>query len=409
MTDEHSCHAFSINQVRADFPLLTAGGMTYLDNAATTQKPHAVLDALQHYYTHDNANVHRSAHSISARATEAFEGARSAIQTFINAPVRESVIFTRGTTEAINLVANSYGNTFKPNDEILLTAMEHHSNIVPWQLLAERTGAIIKTIPVTAAGELDMSVFEQRLSNRTRLVAVAHISNALGTINPIAELISKAHEQGAVVLVDGAQAMVHLPVDVQALDCDFYVFSGHKMLGPTGTGVLYGEQSLLQAMPPWQAGGEMIETVSFEQTTFNRLPYKFEAGTPDIAGAIGLGAAVKYLQNLDRSGVAAHEEKLMQLTVSGLNQLPGIRLIGTAANRAGAVSFVPKTGHPHDIGTLLNEQNIAVRTGHHCAMPLMASFNIPGTVRASLCLYNSEEEVDALVQGVDKACRLFGG
>lgn len=409
MTDEHSCHAFSINQVRADFPLLTAGGMTYLDNAATTQKPHAVLDALQHYYTHDNANVHRSAHSISARATEAFEGARSAIQTFINAPVRESVIFTRGTTEAINLVANSYGNTFKPNDEILLTAMEHHSNIVPWQLLAERTGAIIKTIPVTAAGELDMSVFEQRLSNRTRLVAVAHISNALGTINPIAELISKAHEQGAVVLVDGAQAMVHLPVDVQALDCDFYVFSGHKMLGPTGTGVLYGKQSLLQAMPPWQAGGEMIETVSFEQTTFNRLPYKFEAGTPDIAGAIGLGAAVKYLQNLDRSGVAAHEEKLMQLTVSGLNQLPGIRLIGTAANRAGAVSFVPKTGHPHDIGTLLNEQNIAVRTGHHCAMPLMASFNIPGTVRASLCLYNSEEEVDALVQGVDKACRLFGG
>ena len=408
MTDELKHHAFSINRVRADFPLLTAGGMTYLDNAATTQKPNAVLDALQHYYIHDNANVHRSAHNISARATEAFEGARSAVQAFIGADSRESVIFTKGTTEAINLVANSYGNTFKPNDEILLTTMEHHSNIVPWQLLAERTGALIKTIPITATGELDMSAFEQLLSKRVRLVAVAHISNVLGTINPIAELVAKAHEQGAVVLVDGAQAMVHLPVDVQALDCDFYVFSSHKMLGPTGTGVLYGKESLLQAMPPWQAGGEMIKTVSFEHTTFNSLPYKFEAGTPDIAGVIGLGAAVRYLQSLDRSGAAAHEEQLIQLALSELNQLSSIRLVGTAANRAGAVSFVPKTGHPHDIGTLLNKQSIAVRTGHHCAMPLMAALNISGTARASFCLYNTKEEVNALVQGVDKACLLLG-
>lgn len=410
----HSSAHFSAEVVRADFPLLASAmngqPLVYLDNAATTQKPKTVIDALRHYYEQDNANVHRSAHSLSDRATTAFEAARSAVQHLIHAPTRESVLFTRGTTESINLVANSYGGAeLGPGDEILLTAMEHHSNIVPWQMIAERTGARIKVVPVTESGELEIEVFNTLLSERTRIFGLVHVSNALGTINPVADLIAKAHEVGALVLVDGAQAMVHLPVDVQELDCDFYAFSGHKMLGPTGIGVLYGRQSLLEQMPPWQGGGEMIERVSFEATSWNRLPYKFEAGTPNIAGAIGLTAAVRYLQGLDFSAVKAHEDQLVQLAIAGLSQIAGIRLVGTANARAGVVSFLPEDGHPHDIGTLLNEQGIATRTGHHCAMPLMQMLGISGTVRASFCLYNTKVDVEYFIQAVRKACSLFGG
>jgi len=394
-----------IHQRRQDFPLLESYDGVYLDNAATTQKPHSVLDAVARYYQEQNANVHRSGHTLSALATASFEAARQTVSAWINAPNASSVIFTRGTTEAINLVAQSFGgHHFKPGDVILLTEMEHHSNIVPWQLIADRTGAVIRVIPVTPTGELNLDEFDQMLSKGVRLLAMTHVSNVTGTINPVAEMIDRAHQQGALVLIDGAQAAAHMAVDIQALDCDFYAFSGHKMFGPTGIGVLYGKSHLLEAMPPWQGGGEMIEQVSFAGSTWNQLPFKFEAGTPNIAGAIGLAAAVDYLQQLDHELVSEHEQRLTDLTLAGLRQIDGIRLIGDAEHRLGAVSFVPKAGHAHDIGTLLNEQKVAVRSGHHCAMPLMAALGVSGTVRASFCFYNTESDVDRLLQAVAKAC-----
>lgn len=399
--------ADTIEALRADFPILgdEVGGapLVYLDSAATTQKPRQVIEAVADYYRHHNANVHRAAHALSDRATRMFEAARKRLRERINAPSDACVVWTRGTTEAINLVAHSYGTRLQPGDEILITEMEHHSNIVPWQLAAERTGAKVVACSITDAGELDLDDFERKLSPRTRIVAFGHVSNALGTINPVRELIDRAHAVGAVTVIDGAQAMAHLRVDVQALDCDFYALSGHKMFGPTGIGALFGRESLLEEMPPWQSGGEMIETVRIERTTFNRLPFKFEAGTPNIAGAIGLAAAIDYLDAIDDGALAAHETRLLAHASSGLAQVEGVRLIGTAAAKTGVVSFLVDGAHPHDIGTLLDQQGIAVRTGHHCAMPLMERLGIPGTIRASLCLYNSPHDIERLIAGVQKA------
>jgi cysteine desulfurase/selenocysteine lyase len=376
----------------------------YLDNAATTQKPQAVLDALVAYYRNDNANVHRGVHALAERSTAAFESARQRVATFVNARSHREIVWTRGTTESINLVAHSFGGeNLRPGDEILLSDMEHHSNIVPWQLVAQRTGAELRVVPVTPEGELDLDDFDRLLSERTRIVAMVHVSNALGTINPVEEICRRAHDAGAVVLLDGAQAAAHLPIDVQAIDCDFYAFSGHKMYAPTGIGVLYGRESLLDAMPPWQSGGEMIRTVSFDHTTFNELPYKFEAGTPNIADAIGLRAAIDFIESLDRDALIAHEEHVRKLTESLLQQNENVRLIGTAANKTGVVSFLLDGAHPSDVGTLLDQQGVAVRTGHHCAMPLMERLGIPGTVRASFGMYNSEEEVHRLMDAITKA------
>lgn len=394
----------TIAKIRADFPLIAGNEQVYLDNAATTQKPQVVIDALSKYYQHDNSNVHRAAHKLAGRATDSFEAAREALRGFINAPSREQIIFTAGTTESINLVANSWGNTnLREGDEILITLLEHHSNIVPWQLLAQRTGAKVVACNVTAEGELDLNDFHAKLSKKTKLLSVGHVSNALGTINPVAQMITAAHEQGAVVLVDGAQAVGHMAVDVQALDADFYAFSGHKMFGPTGIGVLYGKTDLLNAMPPWQGGGEMIETVTIEHTTFNDLPYKFEAGTPNIADAIGLGAAVAYIETLDREMVQNHEDALLRHATSAIQQLPGVRIVGTSAHKTGVLSFSVDGAHPGDIGTLLDQQDIAVRVGHHCAMPLMQHFGLPGTVRASFSLYNNTDDLDRFVAALTKA------
>ena len=397
-----------IAALRADFPALdqTIEGapLVYLDSAATTQKPNVVIEAIAHYYRHDNSNVHRAAHALADRATAAFEASRRNVRQFVNARSEHEIVWTRGTTEAINLVAQSYGGSrLKAGDEILLTEMEHHSNIVPWQLVASRTGARIVACRVTGAGEIDLEDFEQKLSPRTAIVALGHVSNALGTVNPLEVLIPRAHAAGAIVLVDGAQAMVHRRVDVQALDCDFYAFSGHKMLGPTGIGVLYGKEALLEAMPPWQGGGEMIETVTFEETSFNQLPFKFEAGTPHIAGAIGFSAAIDYLRAIDPDALAAHESTLLALATSELLQMEGVRLIGEARHKAPIVSFVVDGAHPQDIGTLLDRQGVAVRTGHHCAMPLMRSLGLSGTVRASFGLYNSTADVARLAAAVRKA------
>ncbi len=403
--------ALDIQTLRLDFPILahTVNGqpLVYLDNAATTQKPRAVLDALNHYYQSQNANVHRAAHALSGQATQAFEAARAKVAAFINTPDTDQVIWTRGATEAINLVAYSFGmHSLKANDEILLSTMEHHANIVPWQQVAAATGAIIKVIPLNANAELDMEAAASLFSPRTKLLAVSHISNALGMINPIKQLITMAKAVGAVTLIDGAQAVGHFPIDVQALDCDFYVFSGHKMFGPTGIGVLYGKRELLEAMPPWQTGGEMIKEVSFEHTSFGELPFKFEAGTPNIAGAIGLGAAVDYLSGLDRAAVVAHEQALMEQLLAGLNAMPDVRIIGRP--QAGAVSFVIDDVHPQDLATLLDMQGIAVRTGHHCAMPLMQALDLPhGTIRASIAFYNSTDDIAALLAGLDKAREFF--
>jgi cysteine desulfurase/selenocysteine lyase len=395
-------------ELRNDFPILDQQigdhPLAYFDSAATTQKPQPVIDAVAEYYAQHNANVHRAAHALSERATRMFEAARERVRERINARSAAEVIWTRGTTEAINLVAHSYaGSVLAPGDEILITEMEHHSNIVPWQLVAQRTGAQVVACGITDEGELDLTDFERKLGERTRIVAFGHVSNALGTINPVRTLIEQAHDAGAVTLLDGAQAMAHLPVDVQALDCDFYAFSGHKMFGPTGIGVLYGREALLESMPPWQSGGEMIEVVSIDHTTFNSLPYKFEAGTPNIAGAIGLGAAIDYLNAINAEELAAHEAKLLALTTSGLAQVQGVRLVGTAAEKTAVVSFLVEGAHPQDIGTLLDQQGIAVRAGHHCAMPLMQRLGIPGTVRASLSLYNSEQDIERLIAGVQKA------
>ena len=398
-----------IAALRDDFPLITASGsLVYLDSAATTQKPNAVLDAIRHYYVRDNANVHRAAHALADRATTAFENARRGAQTFVNAKHAHEIIWTRGTTESINLVAQSYGaTTLRAGDEILISVLEHHSNIVPWQLVAAKTGATVRAIDIDERGDLDLDDFRRKLSPRTKIVAIGHVSNALGTINPIKAIVAAAHAAGAVVVVDGAQAAAHLPIDVRDLDCDFYALSGHKMFGPTGIGVLYGKEALLDAMPPWQAGGEMIETVTLEKTTFNRLPYKFEAGTPNIADAIGLGAAIEYLHGIDGAALCAYEANVVAMARARLGQMEGVRIIGNARASTAVVSFAIDGAHPHDVGTLLDQQSVAVRAGHHCAMPLMQRLGIPGTVRASFCLYNSAADVERLVAGIDKVRQLL--
>jgi cysteine desulfurase/selenocysteine lyase len=397
----------SLASIRDDFPILkrevNGVPLVYLDSAATAQKPQAVIDAVSDYYANQNANVHRAAHALSDEATLAFEGARARVQNFVNAKSVNEVVFTRGTTESINLVANCLDGHLQAGDEILLTPLEHHSNIVPWQMLAERTGAHIVACEITDGGDIDLASFSTCLSDRTRMVAVGHVSNAIGTVNPIAEITRRAHDGGALVLIDGAQAVAHMAVDVQALDCDFYAFSSHKMFGPTGTGVLVGKEALLDSLPPWQGGGEMIEHVSLQRSTYNRLPYKFEAGTPNIAGAIGLAAAIEYLEDLPREAIQQHEDALLRRALSGLKQLDGVQLIGDPAERVSVVSFLVRDSHPHDIGTLLDQQGVAVRTGHHCTMPLMERLGVPGTIRASFSLYNSESDVQQFIAGVTKA------
>ncbi|OBR41598.1 MULTISPECIES: aminotransferase class V-fold PLP-dependent enzyme [Aeromonas] len=400
------------DRLRSQFPALAqevnGHPLVYLDNAATTQKPKAVLDAINHYYRADNANVHRAAHALSGRATRAFEDARETVARFINAPRSHEVIWTRGTTEAINLVAQSWGmSEFKAGDEIILSTLEHHANIVPWQLVSQRTGAVIRVVPLDERGDLDIAAYLAMLGPRTRLVSVAHVSNALGTVNPVEQIVAAAKAVGALTLIDGAQAVAHLEVDVQAIGCDFYAFSGHKLYGPTGIGVLWGRTELLERMPPWQAGGEMIDRVSFGGTTFNTLPFKFEAGTPHIAGAIGLAAAIDFVMEQDRGALASHEAVLTDYLVAGLRQIPGLRLVGEPGQRAGAVSFLLRDIHPQDAATLLDMQGIALRVGHHCAMPLMESLGIGGTMRASLACYNNRDDVDALLAALHKLSDFF--
>ncbi|MGJ8670198.1 MAG: aminotransferase class V-fold PLP-dependent enzyme [Oceanococcus sp.] len=405
-------NAFDPHTVRDQFPILrqqiNGHDLVYFDNAATTQKPQCVLDALQHYYQEDNANVHRAVHTLAGRATRAYEGARDAIQRFINAQVREEIVFTSGTTDAINLLARSWAQPqLQAGDEILITALEHHSNIVPWQMVCQATGAILKAVPVNAEGELDMVQFEQLLNQRTRLVAAGYASNAIGTVNPVERIIQLAHANGTPVLVDAAQAVAHCRIDVQALDADFIAFSSHKMYGPTGFGVLYGKKSLLEQAQPWQGGGDMIETVTLEHSTWNELPYRLEAGTPDIANAIANTAAIEFLESLDLNAVAAHEENLLRQATEGLSQIEGLRIIGTAEHKTAILSFVSEYAHSQDIGTLLDENGIAVRTGHHCAMPLMQGFSVPGTVRASFAIYNTKEEVEHFLDTLTRIIRLF--
>ncbi|HEX7036001.1 MAG TPA: cysteine desulfurase [Pseudomonadales bacterium] len=393
--------------LRADFPILdqsvNGARLVYLDSAATTQKPRAVIDAMTRYYERDNANVHRAAHALADRATRDFESSREKVRELINAEHAAEVIFTRGTTEGINLVANGLAPRLGKGDEILISVMEHHSNIVPWQMLCQRTGATLRACDVDDAGDVDLDSFHSLLGKRTRLVAIGHVSNALGTVNPVADIVQAAHAVGALVLLDGAQALAHFPVDVRALDCDFYAFSAHKMFGPTGIGALYGKRALLEEMPPWQGGGEMIEHVTLESSTYQGLPYRFEAGTPNIAGAVGFGAAVDYLQGLPRDALLEQERSLVAYAVSGLKQMPGVRLVGEPRERSAIVSFLVDGSHPNDIGTLLDQQGVAVRTGHHCAMPLMQRLKIPGTVRAAFSLYNDRADVDALLQALEKA------
>jgi cysteine desulfurase/selenocysteine lyase len=405
--------AFDVAKIRADFPILSerihGRPLVYLDSANTSQKPESVLQAMDDYYRHANANVHRATHLLSERATALYEGARAKVATFVNAPDPHAIVLTKGTTDGINLVAQSYArSTLKPGDEILLSWLEHHSNIVPWQFVAEQTGAVIRVVPINEAGEIDIEQYAALLSARTKIVAVGHVSNALGTINPIQQMIAQAHERGAVVLVDGAQAVPHLVVDVQALDCDFYVFSSHKMYGPTGTGVLYGRPSLLEAMPPYQGGGDMIASVTFEKTLFNQVPYKFEAGTPNMAGVVGLGAAIDYLATIDRDAALAHEDDVLGYATAQVRQLPGARIVGEAREKTGVLSFVLDGVHPHDAGTILDQQGVAVRTGQHCAQPVMDKFCIPATIRASLGIYNTREDIDALVTGLLKVKEVFG-
>ena len=397
---------FDVEAVRRDFPILSqqvnGKPLVYLDNGASSQRPEAVLQAMDRYYREMHSNVHRGAHTLGDRATSAFEGAREKVQKFLNAPSSRQIIWTRGTTEAINLVANGLAEKLKPGDEILLSQMEHHANIVPWQMLAERTGAKVVAIQITPEGELDMDSFHCLLGERTRILAFNHVSNALGTINPVADMVAKAKAQRVITLIDGAQAVSHFQVDVQALDCDFYVFSAHKLFGPTGIGVLYGKADLLEAMPPWQGGGEMIERVSFAGTTYNTLPYKFEAGTPAVAEAVGLGAAIDYLGSLDRGAMEAAENALLRRANELVASVPGMTVVGTAAHKVPVMSFKIEGLHPSDIGTLLDQQGIAVRTGHHCAMPLMEFYEIPGTARASFAFYNTLEEVEQLFTALQK-------
>ena len=398
---------FDVSAVRKDFPILDQQvhdkPLVYLDNGATTQKPMAVIEALDHYYKVNNSNVHRGAHTLSDRATVAFENARKTVQRFLNAEHSEEIIWTRGTTESINIVAQSYGSAFlNKGDVILVSGMEHHANIVPWQMLCERTGAILKPIPVLENGELDMMAFDELIKDSVKFVSVVHVSNALGTVNPVKTIIEKAHGVGAKVLIDGAQAVAHFKVDVRELDADFYVFSGHKVFGPTGIGCLYGKKELMDAMPPVQGGGEMIEKVSFNGTTYQGLPFKFEAGTPNIGGAIGLDAALSYLMDLDRDAMVAYEEELLAYAHEKASQCEGMKVIGTAKEKAGVLSFLIEGTHPADVGMLLDQQGVAVRTGHHCAMPIMDQFCIPGTARASFSIYNTKQDVDALFEALEK-------
>jgi cysteine desulfurase/selenocysteine lyase len=403
---------FDVVKVRADFPILSevvhGKPLVYLDSANTSQKPLAVIRATDDYYRHANANIHRATHLLSERATGLYEGARAKAAAFLDAPDPHTIVLTKGTTDGINLVAQSYGRmVLKPGDEIVLSWLEHHSNIVPWQLVAEQTGAVIKVIPITDLGEVDQDAYAKLLSGRPKIVAVGHVSNALGTINPIKAMIAQAHAHGAVVLVDGAQAAPHLVLDVQALDCDFYVLSSHKMFGPTGSGVLYGRRSLLEAMPPYQGGGDMISSVTFEKTQYNQVPYKFEAGTPNIAGVAGFGAAIDYLSGIDRVAALAHEDDVLAYATAKVREIPGVRIIGEARDKTGVLSFVIEGAHPHDAGTILDRLGIAVRTGQHCAQPVMDRFCIPATIRASLAIYNTREDIDALVRGLQRVREVF--
>jgi len=400
--------AFSTPSWRRDFPILIESGSIYLDNAATTQKPQAVIDAEAEFYVRCNANVHRGVHKLSLRATEAYEGARAKAQRFINAARSEEVVFVRGATEAINLVAQSYARPLlKSGDEIIISAMEHHSNIVPWQLVCEQTGAVLKIVPIDDAGEFDFDAYDRLFSDRTRLVAVTHLSNALGSVVPVKRVVDSAHARSVPVLIDGAQAISHLRVDVRLLDCDFYAFSGHKVFGPTGIGVLYGKAALLEAMPPYQVGGDMIRSVTFEKTEYNKIPHKFEAGTPNIAGAVGLGAALDYVSSIGIEAIVAHERKLLTYATQALAGVPGVRIIGTAREKASILSFTLDDVHPHDVGTILDHYGVAIRTGHHCAMPVMQRYGIDGTARASFALYNTWEEVASLVAGIHKIREMF--
>jgi cysteine desulfurase / selenocysteine lyase len=407
-----SAPALDVEKVRKDFPILAqevrGKPLVYLDSAATSQKPRAVIEAVARYYLQDNANVHRGVHLLSERATKEYEDAREKVRRFINAAHAHEVVFVRGTTEAINLVAQTYGRTrVRAGDEILITAMEHHSDIVPWQLLCEEKGALLRVAPIDDDGQLLLGALEGMIGPRTRLLALAHVSNTLGTVNPVRRIVELAHRHGVPVLLDGAQAAPHFPIDVRALDCDFYAFSGHKLFGPTGIGVLYGRSELLEEMPPWQGGGDMISSVSFEKTTWNKLPHKFEAGTPDIAGAIGLGVAIDYVSALGFAAIAAHEHDLLSYATEGLREVSGLRLIGTAREKASVLSFVLGDVHPHDVGTVLDQEGIAIRTGHHCTQPLMRRLGVPATARASLAFYNRREDVDALVAGLHKVQEIF--
>jgi cysteine desulfurase/selenocysteine lyase len=410
--EERKAAGFDVQRVRADFPILRqqvhGRPLVYLDNANTTQKPQAVIDALNAYYVRDNANIHRATHLLSERATRAYERSRVLLQRFINAADAREVILTKGCTESINLVAQAWGRTFlKPGDEVLVSWMEHHSNIVPWQIVCEQTGARLRVVPIDDRGDLRMDEFDRLLSDRTKLVSMIHVSNALGTVNPVAEIARRAHDAGALVLVDGAQAASHVAIDVQAIDADFYAFSGHKMFGPTGTGVLYGKERLLEAMPPYQGGGDMIASVTFEKTTYNSLPYKFEAGTPNIAGVVGLGAAVDYLQQIDRAAAGTHEDALLAYAAARVAEVPGVRIVGSARERVSVLSFVMDGVHPHDIGTVLDNEGVAIRTGQHCAQPVMDRFGIVSTARASLAIYNTQQEIDTLVAALHKARTLL--
>lgn len=404
--------AFDVETIRGDFPILKeevyGKPLTYLDNAATTQKPRVVIDTLTQFYARENANIHRGIFCLSEQATKRYKSSRHRVQEFIRARSDKEIIFVRGTTEAINLVAHCYGRAFlKKGDEVLITAMEHHSNIVPWQMLAELTGIQLRVAPINDQGELLMEEFKRLLTDRVKFVSVTHVSNALGTVNPVKELVRLAHEKGAVTLVDGAQAVAHTAVDVQDIGCDFYAFSGHKLLGPTGIGVLYGKKEWLEKMPPYQGGGDMIRTVTFDKTTYNDLPYKFEAGTPHIAGVIGLGAAIDYLRAVGLERIEAYEQELLKYGTEKLQQVPGLRIIGTAHHKSAILSFVLGEAHAHDIGTILDRQGIAIRAGHHCAMPVMQRFNVPATTRASLAFYNTRQEIDRLVAALHEVTEVF--
>ncbi|HXK58504.1 MAG TPA: cysteine desulfurase [Acidobacteriota bacterium] len=409
---ERDAAEFDVEKVRADFPILKqqihGHPLAYLDNAATSQKPKSVIEAISRFYSTDNANIHRGVHLLSLRATDAYEGAREKLRRFINAAESRETIFVRSTTEAVNLVARCYGSRHvSAGDEIVISAMEHHSNIVPWQMLCEEKGAKLRIIPITEEGELIMEEYEKLLGPRTRLVSIVHLSNVLGTVNPVKEIIRLAHAHGVPVFVDGAQSASHLPIDVLDLDCDFYAFSGHKLYGPSGIGVLYGKARLLEEMPPYQGGGDMISTVTFEKTRYNVLPYKYEAGTPNIAGAVGLGAAVDYLESLGMDKVVRYEEELLRYLMERLQTIPGVKLIGTAPGKASVQSFAIDGIHPHDIGTIVDEHGVAIRTGHHCAQPLMDFYQVPATARASLAFYNTFGEIDALIAALHKVIEVF--